>query len=291
MFAQLGTTIFDGAKSFLNFSDDQEPIVVEHAVMGRAPVLQGAGLGARNLSISLFLHQEYCVVADEITKLKKSATTFEILPLLWGNGKTEGYFVIISISVSVSQMDGIGNMIAATVSISLKEDANDDRLNKKQTDAKNSAFAVGDKTPPAKSKRVNATPCNQQISRLVSGLKALAGAADRECQGYTNTPKPNARLKYYMGRINEDSQKIIAAAGNPSSCASSVPGLGSAANNVKAKSVQLQADIRANETQYPNLVVTPVNLTIKGHNKELQDAVRDLDSKASTLVKSSIVKK
>jgi len=291
MYAQLGTTRFDGAKSFVTFSDTQEPVIVEHALISRKPRLQPAGLGLRNISLSLFLHQEYCKVTDEINSLRTSMNAFEVLPLLWGNGTLEGDFVIASMEVTLNQMDAIGNTIAATVSISLKESYNADLLTQKQIDAQKAAFAVGDKTPPTKSNRVNEVPCPQQIRKLISGIGNNAAVADRYCRGYTNIPGTNARLKFVLNRIVEDTQKVITAAGTPSSCASKVSGLAVAGSNVIAKANQLQADIKTNETQYPNLVITPVNLAISGHNTELQSAVLRLDSTAAPITTAAIIKR
>lgn len=289
MYCQLGTTPFDGAKSFVSFSSDEEAVIVEHALMNRRARLQPAGIGLRNISVTLFLHQQFCKVQDEISKLRNSKNTFEILTLLWGNGRVEGDFVITNLNETKTHQDSIGNTIAASVSLSLKEFHTEDKLSQKQLDAQKNAFAVGDKTPPTRSNRVNPTPCQRQISDLVSGIQANAGAADRYCQGYTNIPGTNARLKFVLGRINEDVQKVITASADPGSCAHSVSGLSASCNNVKAKVSQLLADIKVNETQYPNLVITPVNITLKSHNTELQAAVRNLASTASPLVKSSII--
>ena len=194
MYAQLGTTQFDGAKSFVTFSSDEEAIIVEHALINRPAKLQATAPGLRNITLSLFLHQQYCKVAEEVTRLRNAKNSFEILPLLWGNGQTEGDFVITSLNETKTEMDSIGNTVSATVNVTLKQNYDDDKLTQKQMDAQKRAFAVGDKTPPTKSNRTNTVPCNQRIASIISGIKANAGAADRYCQGYTNVPRTNAVL-------------------------------------------------------------------------------------------------
>ncbi len=87
MYAQIGTTVFDGLQSFVSFSSEEEAVLVEYALINRKPRLQGAGIGLRALSISLFLHQEFCAVKDEVSKLRAAKDTYEVLPLLWGNGQ------------------------------------------------------------------------------------------------------------------------------------------------------------------------------------------------------------
>lgn len=293
MYAQLGTIVFDGMTSFVSFSSDEEAIVVEQALIGRKAKLEGVAIGLRTISLSLFLHQEFCQVAQEISKLRSSKDSFEILKLLWGNGQIEGEFVITQLSEAKVFMDGLGNTISATVNITLKESYDEDRLNKKQADAQKNAFATGNKRPPTKSNRVNPQLCQQRISQLNYGIKANAGALDSFVQGYTNIPRQNLRIKYLLQRITEDTQKVYNESVNSSSCANSVSGLSAAAKNVMALTPAFQGDIQQNETTYANLIQTPLQLRIKSDNANLQQAIKAMDQAIvnSSLVKSSITLK
>lgn len=290
MYSQLGTTQFSNAKSFVSYSSDEEAIIVELAVIGRRAQLQGTAIGLRSINISLYLHQEYCNVANEVAKLRTAKNTFEVLPLLWGNGIVEGDFVIISLSEAKIYMDAIGNTIAAMVSIVLKEYHDDDKLNKKQEDAQKNAFAVGSKNPPAKSNRSNPVACEKRVSQLNSGIRANAGALNIYMQGYTNMPGTNARVLFVLKRIDEDAQKVYNEAVSPTSCANSVPLLGNHAKNVMAKVAVLRADIKQNQTQYANLLYTPNALSMKTHHIDVQKTVQVLDSAfvASPLIKGAI---
>lgn len=193
MYAQLGTTIFDGAKSFVTFSKDDEPIIAEHATIGRKSKLQGIRQGLSNISISLFLHQEFCVVKDEIAKLYASANNFEILPLLWGNGQVEGYFVISRISQTKAQMDGLGNTYAAVMDVALIESIDGYNLNQQQLQAKKDAFATGSKQPAQKSTRTNPTPCDNGVAKNMSIISTNGHLVDVLIKSYTiknvNNPK------------------------------------------------------------------------------------------------------
>lgn len=291
MYAQLGTTRFDGAKSFGTFSCDEEMVIVEHPLINRPAKLQATARGLRNISISLFLHQQFCNVSEEVSRLRNSKNAFEILPLLWGNGQTEGDFVITSLNETKTEMDSIGNTVSVTVNVMLKEHYDDDKINQQQLDAQKRAFAVGEKTPPTKSNRVNPVSCNQRVTSIISSIKANAGAADRYCQGYTNIPHTNAVLKGVLNDIDGDCSKIITEAGAPGSCANKISGLSTAGNNVKTKVALLLADIKQNETLYPNLIYAPNILYLKGHNTDLQEAVRALVNIANSLTKSAIIKK
>lgn len=293
MYSQLGTTEFSNAKSFVSFSSDEEAVIVELAIIGRRARLQSAAIGLRNINISIFLHQEYCNVANEVAKLRASKNSFEVLPLQWGNGIVEGNFVIMSLSETKSYMDGVGNTIAATVSISLKEYFGDDVLDRKQADAQKNAFAVGSKNPPAKSKRVNTEACEKRVSQLNSGIKANAGALNKYMQGYTNMPLTNARMLFVLNRIQEDAQKVYNEAVSPTSCANSVALLSNHAKDVISKVAIFRADINQNQTQYANLLYTPNALSMKAHHTDLQKAVQVLDSSliASPLIKGAITTK
>jgi phage protein U len=290
MYAQLGTTEFSGAKSFVSFSSDEEAIIVELAVIGRRARLQGAGIGLRNINLSLFLHQEYCSVADEIAKLRNSKNTFEVLPLLWGNGIVEGNFVIMSLGETKTYMDDIGNTISATISVELKEYYNDDKLNGKQVEAQKKAFAVGNKNPPAKSKRANPVACEKRVSQLNSGIRANAGALNLYIQGYTNLAGRNAAVLFVLNRITEDTQKVYNEAISPSSCANSVPLLSNHAKDVITKAGVLAADIKQNQTQYANIFFPPNLLSMKAHHVDLQKAIQVMDSAliVSPLIKGAI---
>jgi len=174
-YCQLGTTLFNGLKSFVSFSQDESAVLVEHALISRKPRLQGSGIGLQVLTLSLALHQEFCQVSQEISALRKSKDSFEILPLLWGNGKIEGRYVIEQLTVDIVQQDDFGNVYAAVVNVVLKESVTDNTLDQLQLTAQMNAFAVGDKKPATKSKRVNPPKCEKLVSDRVSDIRSRGG--------------------------------------------------------------------------------------------------------------------
>ncbi|SHN45942.1 phage tail protein [Chitinophaga sp. CF418] len=287
MYCQLGTTRFDGAKSFVTFNSDEEAIIVEHAIIGRRARLQGAGLGLRNISLSLFLHQEFCQVLHEVRILRQSKNSFEILPLLWGNGHIEGEFVIMTMSETKIQQDAIGNTVSTTVNLTLKESVEEDKLDKKQAEAQASAFAVGSKKPATKSNRVNQKNCEQTVSSLCSGVKANGSVLNKYCQGYTNIGDTNWRIKFVLNRIDEDAKKLADMSATSSSCAYGIPLLNDHAKNVRSCVATLLQDVVINETTYANLLYTPITLKLKDDNQKLQRAIQTLDT---TLVASPLIK-
>lgn len=291
MFAQLGTTVFDGLKSFVSFSDDEDAIIVEHALIGRKAKLQGTAIGLRNINITLFLHQEFCKVSDEILKLRNSKNTFEVLPLLWGNGQLEGEFVIVAMSRSNSQMDSLGNTISATVSIILKENSVDDKINQQQQQAQANAFAVGDKKPPTKSNRVNPQTCNKQTSNAISYIKSNGTTVDSHCRKYTNDPIINMRLKSSLTGIISYAQNLVVASSNPSSCVYGIKGLGTNASNVKTKATSMLGHVQSNMDGYVTVIFIPNISGVKADNDILQIAIKSLTASANSILKSTIINK
>ncbi|MDI3319994.1 phage tail protein [Pinibacter soli] len=288
MFAQLGTTVFDGQKSFVSFNNEQEAIIVEHALIGRRAQLQGAAIGLRNINLTIFLHQEYCKVSQEIEKLRKSLNTFEILPLLWGNGKIEGEFVIQSLSVTNQDMDALGNIIAAEVSLSLKENVSDDRVNQQEQEAKQNAFAVGDKKPPTKSNRINPEKCNAKVSNIISEIKSHAYQVDVHSLRYSSTPNDNSVILKCLSIIFSGCQKLMDASNDTTSCIYQTS-VGPSAVKVQSRAKIMADDVKANQADYLNPF--PNISGIKADNYNLQTEVRVLQSSANGIIQSSIVKK
>ena len=291
MYAQLGTTVFDATQSFVSFSDDEEAVIVEHALIGRKAKLQPIAIGLRNISISLFLHQEFCKVTDEINKLRNSKNTFEILPLLWGSGLLEGEFLITTMGHTKTQMDSLGNTIAATVSLSLKENVTDNKLTQQQQQAQTNAFAVGNKKQTTKSTRVNPSSCQQQVSNIITLIKGNAGNVDIYSRQYTNNPATNNRIKSHLNIININASKLVDASATSSSCVYGVSNFGANANTVKLKASGMLVHIQSNIDGFINPLFIPNLSGVKADNDTLQAAVKSLVSSANKVLKSSIVKK
>lgn len=289
MFCQLGKIQFEGAKSFVTFSEEEEAVVVEHALISRKSKLQGTAIGLQSINITLFLHQEFCKVTEEIAKLRSAKNTFEILPLLWGNGQLEGNYVITSISQALTQMDNLGNTISATVSISLKESFTEDRQSQEQQQAQKQAFAVGDKNPPSKSNRINPVSCSRKVGDIMTIIKANAGAVDNYCLSYNNDSAANVKMVSHLNIIMQNCSNITNA--TPGACISEHPGFAGAAIDTRHFAGLLQITIKENTALFVKPVYVPNLEKIKSQNRDLQDSVRKLTTAANALLKSAITKK
>ena len=279
MYAQLGTTIFDGYKSFVSFSQEEEAILVEHALIGRKPRLEGTGLGLRTLTLTLFLHQEFCQVEQEIESLRTSKDSFEILPLLWGNGKVEGRFVIKQLNTDKTFQDGLGNTYAASVDLVLKESVIDNEVDQLQLNAQRNAFAVG-KNPATKSRRINPTRCDQLMTARVSNIRMFGGVVNTAIN--TNNRSGVLAVQQNCGAIVDSCAQIIVATETDGSCVSENIDLRNAANNCRAAASNLQADIYTT-------TFGPGETSAKDDNVILQSAIKKLCSVAAPIVQNAAV--
>lgn len=285
MFCQLGTTVFDGLKSFVNWGEESEAIVVELALIGRKPKLEGAALTLDTLNLSLFLHQEFCVVEDEITSLKTSLKNYTILPLLLGNGKYVGDYVIVQMSVIRTQMDAQGNTYAATVAITLKESVPDNKLDQQQQQAVTNGFATGDKKPAVKSARVNKPNCNQTITSYIQTIKANAGKVDSLVRAYAGNSLQASLINTCALSIQQAAAKIVDATNTSGNCVYQNANLSSNAASVKAKAGFVMADTSGTASQ----LLLQVAQT-KKDNDELQAAVKLLVSSANSVTQKVITR-
>lgn len=169
MYAQLGKTVFENLKGFNEFSKATAVTYAEHKPLSGKPLLQASGLNLDEITLSMRLHASFCNPLDELNTLKGYMDTFEVLPLLLGNGRKEGEFVIMSINNVVEDADTEGNVFSYMVNCTLKEYVTPDRLRAEQDANRRKALAVGGIKPVAKLKMNPPTP-PQDIAKSVSAI-------------------------------------------------------------------------------------------------------------------------
>lgn len=282
MYCQLGDILFDGSKSFVSFSDQEELTLVQHALINRKPKLQLTGSGLNQLTLSIFLHQKFTNVANDVAVLKAKMATAEILPLLWGNGKLEGNFVISSFGRQVSDQDTLGNIIACTINLTLLEAVIEDRLEQQQQKAKKDAFATGDKKPVVRNTtKKNPTSCNQTVADNVQAIKSNAKSVDEISRTYTATASQKSKLSNHLTKIEGYAGNLITIANTPASCANNNVQFLSAAINVKDKAGVMKQGVNSGYSKS----------IIAGANENLQAAIRILASASTSIIQNAITRK
>jgi len=148
MYCQLGDILFEGLKGIEAWSvDGNEASYGEHALIDGKPRLQKTGDTLQELTLNFRLHAKFCNPAQELSKLDKSKTDGEILPLLMGDGTYVSDYVIISAPYTVDHALADGTIVQATVTLALKEFVPYSKEEQQQQQARKNSFATGDKKP------------------------------------------------------------------------------------------------------------------------------------------------
>lgn len=170
MFAQLGNIEFNNLMSFTDMSISHPSNLPQHRTIRGKPKIQKTNQELRELRLSVRLHAFYCHPQNELNKLIAFSDSSEILPLILGNGKVEGNFVITSLESIPETMLPDGNMISCIVSISLIEFHIENRIEIINASNNRNAPAVGNRKFIATTKQ-NTPTCPVRISKLISSME------------------------------------------------------------------------------------------------------------------------
>lgn len=142
MYAQLGNIRFEGLKGFSSFEETFGVNYAQHDRINGKPRLQAVGDVLDTISFEMYLHKEFTDPEADIEALRVAMADREILPLVLGNGRVLGNFVIPNFTKTTSFTDQLGNIIEATISVELLESFTEDLLIQAQAQARNKAFAT-----------------------------------------------------------------------------------------------------------------------------------------------------
>lgn len=142
MYAQLGNIRFEGLKGFTSLEESFGVNYVQHELIKNKPRLERTGDVLDTISFSMVLHSQFTDPEADIEVLRVAMKNGEILPLILGNGKVVGNFVIPNFTKSTEFTDANGNLISVTLAVELLESFSDDPLRESKNQAKNTAFAT-----------------------------------------------------------------------------------------------------------------------------------------------------
>lgn len=142
MYAQLGNIRFEGLKGFTSLEETFGVNYAQHERINGKPRLQAVGDVLDTLSFSMYLHKEFTDPEADIEALRIAMIDRQILPLVLGNGRVVGSFVIPSFSKTTLFTDKLGNIIEATIAVELLEAFTEDLLLQSFQQAKIQAFAT-----------------------------------------------------------------------------------------------------------------------------------------------------
>jgi len=200
MYAQLGNIRFEGLKGFSNFSHERGVNYAQHELINGKPKLQSVGDNLDSISFGMYLHSEFTNPEADIETLRLAMQNREVLPLLLGNGRILGFFVIPNFSQSNSFTDPLGNLIEVTLNIELLESFSDSPLREAELQAINSAFATSQRNSNVRSVLPAKLSKGMTISNEISNVQTSATIASIHTANIAATP---SRSEYWSGKINK----------------------------------------------------------------------------------------
>lgn len=282
MFAQLGSIVFENLMGFTEFSKTSIANYGEHNLLDGKPRLQYTGLALDTIDLSIKLHASFCNPSQQLALLVSSKDSGEVLPLLWGNGKVEGSFVITEIDTTMEDADSQGNVFSYELRVSLKEYVAGDKLKHEQQTNRTNAKAVGHKKPTAQ-KKTNPSTCPQTVSRIVMQIKNYATHIDYIIYGnYSKDVAeygPGKVVYKYLFAIYNLCDDLVTNA--KLICLEKYPDVRAKAQavGIRAKhfAIMTTGDL-ITQSQLPN------------ENKAFQQLVRELETAAMPLIKQGITR-
>lgn len=179
MYAQLGSIIFKELVSPTTQSVTEETNLAELALIVGKPQVQRVGDKLTQLQLGMFFHAQFCNPQEQITNLRTSRESADIMPLIMGTGEYLGNFVIKKIATVTDLAADDGTIIAATVTVDLVEYYDPDMAQTEATAAIEAGFAMIQNDPPTFIPEVvPITPEAQAMVQVVDGYSASSSAGD-----------------------------------------------------------------------------------------------------------------
>lgn len=199
MYAQLGNIRFEGAKGFTSLEESFGVNYAQHERIKGKPRLEFTGGILDITSFNLNLHSSFTNPEKDIDDLMVYMANREILPLILGNGKLVGNFVITNLKKATTQTDPSGNIILATLGVELLESFTEDPLKEADKKAKDKAFATTLRTSNIRSVTSPNLSKGMVVSENVSEIQSSAKIVNQYTFAAEKDPET---LSYYSKKIN-----------------------------------------------------------------------------------------
>lgn len=284
MYAQLGNIRFEGLKGFSSFSHERGVNYAQHDRINGKPRLQAVGDVLDTISFDMYLHSEFTDPESDIEKLRLSMQNREVLPLILGNGRVLGFFVIPNFSQVNSFTDPAGNLIETTISVELLESFTDDPLREAELQAINQAFATSQRNSNVRSVLPPKLSQGMGLTTEISKIQTSATLTGIYTSKIEEIP---SRSEYWSLKINKslnDIEGSISVVQSKLSDASDLQDMSqsmpSALNDVYVRVQNMKAV----------LPVTDVN-SFKTLNQQLNGSILSLNSSNIDISNNSIIRR
>lgn len=176
MYAQLGDVRYLN-RYFIGIDGTRSANFPEHPRAGGKPRLQKNGLNLETLTIRMGFDHLLTNPETQIAALDAMLAKQEPVPLLYGNGRVRGVYVILEISDTVLETDAAGGVLRAEVTVSLKEDGENDPAAAANRKAKANAAALAPNVKPGASVPAVKLKPPTPTAAAATAKQALSGAA------------------------------------------------------------------------------------------------------------------
>lgn len=284
MYAQLGNIRFEGLKGFSNFSHERGVNYAQHELINGKPRLQAIGDNLDSISFGMYLHSEFTDPEADIETLRVSMQNREVLPLILGNGRVLGFFVIPNFSQVNSFTDPLGNLIETTLNIELLESFTDDPLRESELQAINQAFATSQRNSNVRSVLPAKLSQGMIMSNEISNIQTsttLTGIYTAKIEAIPT------RAEYWSGKINKSLTDIENSLTNVQSILSDASELQAMAENMPSAINDVYIRVQNMKAVLP---ITDVN-SFKILNQQLNGSVLVLNSSNLEISNNSIIRR
>lgn len=121
MFAQLGSVVFEVVGALTEFGARREYAYAEHARIENKPTIQYVGEGLEEADLGFALDEWLCDPAEALEDLQKMAAAHQAVPLVWGDTRVQGPYVLRGVEHTVAQAGPDGRPQRITGRIRLQE--------------------------------------------------------------------------------------------------------------------------------------------------------------------------
>lgn len=284
MYAQLGNIRFEGLRGFSNFSHERGVNYAQHELINGKPRLQAVGDNLDTISFGMYLHSEFTNPEADIETLRLSMQNREVLPLILGNGRVLGFFVIPNFSQVNSFTDPKGNLIEVTLSVELLEAFNSNPLQEAINQAISQAFATSVRNSNVRSvlpaKLSQGMTMNTEISNIQTST-TLTGIYTAKIEAIPT------RAEYWSGKINKSLTDIENRLTNVQSILSDASKLQAMAENMPSAINDVYVRVQNMKAVLP---ITDVN-SFKILNQQLSGSIVNLNSTNLRISNNSIIRR
>lgn len=181
MYAVLGPIEF----KVITFADAMDTTqgadYAEHALIGRKPRLQFVGLRLNETRLELEFHEAYCNPDQEYARLEAALNAHTSLAFVLANGVYKGDFVITELSATAKHTDKVGNTLALSAKLTLREFTGDPSKPAKPRPPAvvpaGSAVPVAVRNPVVKASKGNPAGQISKLAAAVAKVKSVMAVA------------------------------------------------------------------------------------------------------------------